>query len=58
MTIKYTDDLTHTTFQVMNMWQEKFTIENDKLIIETPNDLIWIISQIMEEFGIKIDYSS
>lgn len=58
MTIKYTDDLTHTTFQVMNMWQEKFTIENGKLIIETPNDLIWIISQVMEEFGIKIDYSS
>lgn len=58
MTIKYTDDLTHTTFQVMNMWREKFTIENDKLIIDTPNDLIWIISQVMEEFGIKIDYSS
>ena len=58
MAIKYTDDLTHTTFQVMNMWQEKFTIKNDKLIIETPNDLIWIIAQVMEEFGIKIDYSS
>ena len=50
MTIKYTNDLTHTTFQVMNMWQEKFTIKNDKLIIETPNDLIWIFSQVMEEF--------
>lgn len=58
MAIKYTDDLTHTTFQVMNMWQEKFTIKNDKLIIDTPNDLIWIIAQVMEEFGIKIDYSS
>ena len=58
MTIKYTNDLTHTTFQVMNAWQEKFAIENNKLIIETPNDLIWIISKIMEEFGIKIDYSS
>ena len=58
MTIKYTDDLTHTTFQVMNAWQEKFTIKNNKLIIETPNDLIWIVAQVMEEFGIKIDYSS
>ncbi len=58
MIIKYTDDLTHTTFQVMNVWQERFTIENDKLIIKTPSDLIWIISKIMEEFGIKIDYSS
>ena len=58
MAIKYTDDLTHTTFQVMNRWQEKFTIKNDKLIIDTPNDLIWIIAQVMEEFGIKIDYSS
>lgn len=58
MTIKYTDDLTHVFFQVMNAWQEKITIENNKLIIETPNDLIWIISQVMEELGIKINYSS
>lgn len=58
MTIKYTDDLTHVFFQVMNMWQEKFTIENDKLIIKTPSDCVWIISQVMEELGIKIDYSS